>query len=136
VTASGVSAELMHSFSERSELLVPQLLLLSANVRQGVCHSLCDMPTSDEFEVGGRSGVAGFDVAQLLSGDLETAEIVFTDEHGAIDGTATGDDDLAPTMGRDRLKKLKEFLPGVGNREDWHCHSHPPGAPTRWVEAV
>src|SRR5450755_1179933 len=85
VTARGVSSELMNSFSERSELLVPQRLLLSANVRQRVCHFLCDMPTSDESEVGGRSGVAGFDVAQLLSGDLEAAEIVLTDEHGAID---------------------------------------------------
>jgi hypothetical protein len=94
----------MHSFSERSELLFPQQQLLSANIRQGICHSLCDTPTSDEFEVGGRSGVAGFDVAQLLSGDFETAEIAFTDEHGTIDGTATGDDDLPPTMGRDRLR--------------------------------
>jgi hypothetical protein len=41
---------------------------------------------------------------QLLSGDFETAEIAFTDEHGTIDGTATGDDDLPPTMGRDRLR--------------------------------
>src|SRR5450631_4299030 len=78
VTARGVSSTLMHSFSERSELLVPQGLLLGANVRQGVCHSLRYVPTSDEFEVGGRSGVARLDVAQLLSGDLETAEIVFT----------------------------------------------------------
>jgi hypothetical protein len=44
-------------FPERSEFLFRQRLLPGANVRQGVCHSLCYFPTSDEFEVGGRSGV-------------------------------------------------------------------------------
>src|ERR1700722_3911048 len=125
VTARGVSSKLTRSFSERSQLLVPQRLLRGANVRHGVCHSLCYMPTSDEFEAGGRPVVAGFYIAQLLGGVLETAEVVFTDEHSAIDVAATGNDDLAPTMRSDRLKEVEEFLAGGGNREDWRRHSYP-----------